>query len=210
MIEEKNKKMDEKKEVENKGKENSNVNNKKEVSELKVTEKNEQNIGQTDEKKPEITKEEQKTKEEKKKDTAEKPKKTEVVIHAKNIPISAKHSIAIGKSIKGKKIGDAIIELNQVLKLKKAIPMRGEIPHRHGRGISGGRFPKKASESFIKLLKSLSANADYNGLENPVVSEVISNIGERPFGRFGAVRKKRTHIKIIARNKESVKKGENS
>ena len=144
-------------------------------------------------------KKEEKLKDEKKK-TQEKRKKTEAIVMAKNIPISTKHSAAICKFIKNKKIDGAINDLEAVLKFKKVVPMRGEIPHRHGKGMMSGRFPKKASENFIKLLKSLKANSNYNGLEDPIIVEAVANIGERPFGRFGAVRKKRTHIKLVAKD----------
>ena len=137
----------------------------------------------------------------------EKPKKTEAVVNAYNIPISTKYSMAICRFIKNKKIQDAIADLEQVIKLKKIVPMKGEIPHRKGRGMMSGRFPKVASENFIKILKSLSANAVYNNLEDPIIVEAIANTGVRPYGRFGEVRKKRTHIKIVAENKISDKKG---
>ena len=134
------------------------------------------------------------------KPVAEKKKKTEAVVMADNIPISTKHSAAICKFIKNKKIDNAISDLESVLSFKRAIPMKGEIPHRKGKKMMSGRFPKKASENFIRLLKSLNANANYNGLVNPVIVEAVANIGVRPFGRFGAVRKKRTHIKIVAKD----------
>ena len=145
---------------------------------------------------------EEKSKETEKKPVQEKPTKTEAVVKAYNLPISTKYSAAICKFIKNKRIEDVITDLEQVLKFRKAIPMKGEIPHRKGRGIMSGRFPKKATESFIKLLKNLSANASYRGLEEPVIVESVANIGSRPYGKFGAVRKKRTHVKITARNKE--------
>ncbi len=85
---------------------------------------------------------------------------------------------------------------------KKAVPMKGEIPHRKGK-IMSGRFPKKSAEHFIKLLKSLNANANLNELNNPVISEAVSNIAQRPYGKHGRVRKKRTHVKLVA--KESKK-----
>jgi large subunit ribosomal protein L22 len=150
--------------------------------------------------KPKEEKKEEKPKEEKteKKPEVKKPKKTEAVVNAKNLPISTKDSAAICRFIKNKKIEDAIADLGQVLRLKKSVPMRGEIPHRKGRGMMSGRFPKKASQNFIKLLKSLSANATYNGLEEPVIAEAIANIGARPYGKFGWVRKKRSHVKLKA------------
>ena len=135
-----------------------------------------------------------------KKPVQEKKKKTEAVVMAKNIPISTKHSAAICRFIKNKKIDGAISDLEAVLRFKRAVPMKGEIPHRKGKGMMSGRFPKKASENFIRLLKSLKANSNYNGLEDPIIVEAVANLGERPFGRFGSVRKKRTHIKIVARD----------
>jgi len=148
----------------------------------------------------ETEKKEENIKEEKKeeKPVKEKPKKTEAVVNAYNLPISTKHSAAICSFIKNKKIENAIAELGQVLILKKAVPMKGEIPHRKGKRIMSGRFPKKATQNFITLLKNLSANATYNGLENPVIVETIANIGSRPYGRFGLVRKKRTHVRLKA------------
>jgi len=163
------------------------------------------------EKKPETKKEEEKeskaekSKETEKKPVQEKPAKTEAVVKSYNLPISTKYSAAICKFIKNKRIEEAITDLEQVLKFRKVIPMKGEIPHRKGRGIMSGRFPKKATESFIKLLKNLSANASYSGLEEPVIAESVANIGSRPYGKFGAVRKKRTHVEITARNKEREK-----
>ena len=137
-----------------------------------------------------------------KKPVQEKPKKTEAVVNAHNLPISTKYSAAICRFIKNKKIENAIADLEQVLVLKKAVPMKGEIPHRKGKGIMSGRFPKKATQNFIRLLKSLSANANHNGLENPILVEAVANIGSRPYGKFGRVRKKRTHVKIKVKEKE--------
>ena len=74
--------------------------------------------------------------------------------------------------------------------------MKGEIPHR--KGMMSGRYPKKSAEYFIKLLKTLSANANVNGLESPVISKAIANLASRPYSKFGRVRKKRTHIQIVA------------
>jgi large subunit ribosomal protein L22 len=128
----------------------------------------------------------------------EKTKKTKVVVNGVNVPISTKHSSAICYFIKRKKIQDAIKDLEQVAKIKQAVPMIGEVPHRKG-NIMSGRFPEKAAKEFIILLKSLSSNATYHGLENPTITQAFANLGERPFGK-GGVRKKRTHIVITAEN----------
>ena len=131
----------------------------------------------------------------------ERPKRTNAVINAFDIPISTKHSMAICRFIKRKKIQEAIKDLEQVAKIKKPVPMKGEIPHRKGE-IMSGRFPQKAAGEFIVLLKSLASNSSYHGLENPVIVEAFANIGSRPFGRHG-IRRKRTNIKIVAKEKKS-------
>ena len=132
----------------------------------------------------------------------EKPKKTKAVVNGIGVPISTKQSMAISRFIKRKKIEDAIKDLEQVARLRRAVPMKGEIPHRKG-DIMSGRFPQKAAKEFIILLKSLAANSVYNGLENPIITQSVPNIGARPFGR-GGVRRKRTNITIIAEDKKQI------
>ena len=87
--------------------------------------------------------------------------------------------------------------------MKKAIPMSGEIPHRKGK-IMSGRYMTKSVGYFIRLLKNLKANANSNGLEEPIISEAIPNRASRPYGRFGAVKRKRTHIFIKAIEKKKI------
>ncbi len=152
--------------------------------------------------KTEEKKEDKKEKPEIKK-PAEKPKKTKAVVNGVDIPISTKHSMAICRFIKRKKISQAISDLEQVAKIRKPIPMKGEIPHRKGKMMSG-RFPQKAAKQFIILLKSLSSNAIYFGIEEPIITEAFANIGARPFGRKG-IRRKRTHIRIVAENRTKEK-----
>jgi len=144
---------------------------------------------------------ENKTKSEEKKVVKE-IKKEEAFVRAYNIPISTKHSSAISKFIKGKTIERARKDLEDVIKFKKAVPMKGEIPHRRGK-IMSGRFPQKAVKNFLVLLKSLEGNAA--NINVPVIVESIANIGERPYGKFGRVRKKRTHIYIKVVEKSKLK-----
>jgi len=167
------------------------------VVETKTEEKKEEKTGTG------VAELEQKEKKEIKK-PIEKPKKTKAVINGFDIPISTKHSMAICKFIKRKKVSQAISELEQVAKIRKPIPMKGEIPHRKGKMMSG-RFPQKAAKQFIILLKSLSSNANYFGIEEPIITEAFANIGARPFGRRG-IRRKRTHIRIVAENKTKEEK----
>lgn len=114
-----------------------------------------------------------------------------------NLPVSLKHSKAICKFIRNKKIGEAIAMLELVAKTKKAVPIRGQLPHR--KGMCSGRYPVKASLIFIKLLKSLASNAMNKKIENPSIIEAYVNKGTttmhhgRHRGKF-----KRTHVAIKA------------
>ena len=160
-----------------------------------------------EEKKLENVKEEQKTPEKKEvKKEVPKIKRTEVSAKGVNLPISTKDAKFVCKFIVKKRIGDAIRDLEQVEVKRKAVPMKGEIPHRKGKGIASGRFPKKAAKNFIVLLKSLAANANESSLDEPIIVEAMANMAARPYGRFGRTQKKRTHVKVIAKDKTKLKK----
>ena len=170
--------------------------------EIKQTEKTEKETEKKDEPSKEKTEEKSEDKKEPEKkpvQTKPKVKKTKAVVNSFNLPISTKHSIAVCKFIKGKKIENAMNDLEKVISKKLPVKMKGEIPHR--KGMMSGRYPKKAAQHFIKLLKSLSGNVNVNELESPMITEAVANIGSRPYGRFGRVRRKRTHIKIITKEK---------
>ena len=108
--------------------------------------------------------------------------------------------ISICKFIKNKTIEQATLDLEQVVLKKKAVPMKGEIPHKHGKGMMSGRFPQRAAKEFISALKSVAGNANANGIDEPVIVEAVANIGDRPYARYG-IRRKRTHLKIKVKNK---------
>jgi len=84
-------------------------------------------------------------------------------------PISPKHAIEIAGFIKGMNLDDAASYLNDVVALKKPIPFKRfnrNVPHRKGLvGWDAGRFPKKASQVYIRLINSVRKNAEYDGLE---------------------------------------------
>lgn len=168
----------------------------KKDSEEKIEEKKEEKI----EEKTTETPKQEKIKEGKSeaKKPAKKIKKDAVYVNAKSVPVSTKYSINICKFIKGKRIGDAIRDLEQVVLLKKAVPMKGEYSHQKGKGMSGGAYPKNASKEFIVLLKSLAGNATNHEIDEPIITEASANWAQAPRGRFGRVKRKRTHITLKA------------
>ncbi len=162
------------------------------------------------EKREEKKEEEKETKKEEKKDEKKekgkpKIKKEKAIVNGLNLGISKKHSMAICNFIRGKNPEDMIPILERVVKLKVAIPMKGEIPHRKGKMMSG-RYPVNASKVFIGLLKTLNGNCSVNGIDNPVITLAVPNDASRPFKRGGSMRFKRTNVYLEAREKvEKVK-----
>jgi len=154
---------------------------------------------------------EEKAKEETKKEKKkEQPKivKEEAIAHGQDLGISTKHSVAICDYIRGKSIDWAMKELDQVSKLRKAIPMKGELPHRKG-DMERGRYPVKASLVFIKLLKGLKANASVNGIEDPYIAVAKPDVASQPHRRFGSRRFKRTNVLLTAKSLSKKKETKN-
>jgi large subunit ribosomal protein L22 len=134
-----------------------------------------------------------------KKETA-KVKKEEAIAKGLNLHASKKHCMYICRFIKDKPIDKAISELQEVIKLKRAIPFKGEIPHRHQLGVMSGRYPVKAAGQFIYLLKALKGNTIVNGLEleKTRIFYASANWASRPQKRGGA-RFKRTNVLLKAK-----------
>lgn len=132
----------------------------------------------------------------------------EIKSFGKNYSISTKHSIAICNFIRGKTISDALFLLEKVTTKRVAVPMKGEIPHRKGKGMERGRYPVKASSYFIKLIKNLRGNAAAKNLDADAVVIKLAKadkagtpprIGRK--GRTGA----RTHILLMGEGREVAK-----
>ena len=124
--------------------------------------------------------------------------KREAVARGKDLRISTKQAVDICKFIKGKSPELAIKELSEIAVKKRALPMKGEIPHRHGNMMSG-RYPINACKAFINLLKSLEANASVNNLQDVYIETTKADIASRPYRRGGSRRFKRTHVLLIAK-----------
>ncbi|MEK6848117.1 MAG: uL22 family ribosomal protein [Nanoarchaeota archaeon] len=126
--------------------------------------------------------------------------RTEAIVNGISLHISTKHSMAICDFIRNKDPEASIIYLDQVSKMKKAMPMKGEIPHR--RGMKSGRYPVNASLTFIKLLKSLIANASQAGLEKPyVLFEAYANQASKAVRKGGREIAKRTNVVLKLKTK---------
>jgi len=129
------------------------------------------------------------------------PKKNFAVVNAFNAPVSSKVSMDLCRFLRYKTIIQAMKELNEITQYKRALPMKGEYPHRKGRMMSG-RYPQNATAYFIKLLKTLDGNSAVNRIEEPVISEAYANFAGKQRARFGRWERKRTNITLKSMDKK--------
>ena len=66
--------------------------------------------------------------------------------------------------------------------------------------MSGAKYPKKACEAIIPLIKQVEANAVIAEIENPIIVLAISNRATRPYRRAGR-KAKRTHMYLEVKDK---------
>lgn len=178
---------------------------KKEIKENPVQENTSE--AKTQEKKSEINQEN--------KPTQPKIKKEFVIVRGKDLPLSYKTSGAVCRFIKNKNPQKAIELLELVIQKKLAIPYRGESAHKKGMryGYSRAQYPEKASNYFIKLLKSLVANAKNSNMdaEKTIITIAKADKASTPMRGtrmgFGRKKFKRAHVFLEARESKE-KKGE--
>lgn len=132
------------------------------------------------------------------------------VVNGRDLRVGLKHAIALSKFIRGKDIDIAIRQLEDVVQMKIAVPMAGEIPHRRNMSIASGsgRYPIKGAKEFIRLLKSLKSNAINNEIElEKFKLHAIPNNAPKPYKRFGQGKMKRCHVSItlIPRKEKELK-----
>ncbi len=167
----------------------------------------------------EETKKQEEHKHEEKKETKkhEHKKKNYAAVNGLNLSISTKEGLHICDMIRYKKVDDAIKMVEEVTKMKRAVPMHNrEVGHK--KGMMGGRYPVRCAKAILLLLKQLKANAIYNEMEieDSIISQAITNMASAPFKRGGA-RAKRAHVffklgpnkkQVIAKSKENKHKME--
>lgn len=131
----------------------------------------------------------------------------EAIANGINLGISRKESVEICRLIRNKPVDKAKKILERVIEKKEAVPYKRylmSVPHRKGK-IGPGRYPVKASEKILLLIKSAEANAENKGMsKNLVISHISAHKGETQsrYGRKMGKKAKRTHIKIIVKEKK--------
>ena len=123
-----------------------------------------------------------------------------------NQRISTKASLEIASHLRGKNTEDAKVFLEAVLKKEKAVPFKRFTDGvGHKKGMAAGRYPAKASQSFLTLIKSVEANAENQDLFGPfTIEEIKANKGpkQRRYSRNRGRTHKNTHLEITVKETE--------
>ncbi|MAF51099.1 MAG: 50S ribosomal protein L22 [Nanoarchaeota archaeon] len=131
--------------------------------------------------------------------------------YGRGLPISTKQGVEICNFIRGRTVAESKKLLEGVIAGRTAVPFKRfnkDMGHRKGK-IASGRFPKKASEHILNLIKSVESNAKSLGLNaSLIIEELIANKGSRNwhYGRIRRIKNKRTHVKITVKEGKVEKK----
>ena len=110
--------------------------------------------------------------------------------------ISPKHAREVCRAVRGKRVEDAEVYLEKVLDMKDAVPFKRykkKVAHRRGlKKWYAGRYPVKATDEILKLIRGAKSNAEYKGLDPEALrvwraatkkGRTIRGIIPRAFGR---------------------------
>jgi len=119
----------------------------------------------------------------------------------RNLSISSKYAIEVCAYIRNRKLARAKAILERVIKKEEAIPFtRFTDGVGHRKGIkAAGRYPLKASQEILMILKSAEANAVNKGMTGDLdVAELRCNRAASPMraGRQSRRQSKRTHVYV--------------
>ncbi len=101
---------------------------------------------------------------------------------------SLKYATEICNQVKGKAYGKVEAFLERVLTKEEHLPLpryNKKVAHRKGEAkafTKSGRYPEKTVKSFLKLLRSAKANADFKGLDTEKLV-VLHAFASQAFGR---------------------------
>lgn len=132
---------------------------------------------------------------------------------ALNVASSYKHGYEVCKAIRGKDLNLAKQVLIDAIKKKKAIPYtRFNRDLGHKRAVGPGRYPVKTCKIILRLLDSVSANAQDKGLNSSrlFVYKIACSKGQEQmhFGRKRRRSMKRSNFDIIVTERANQEKAD--
>ncbi|NJE03630.1 50S ribosomal protein L22 [Thermococcus sp. MV11] len=127
----------------------------------------------------------------------------------RDLRISPKHSVELLREIRGMMLNDALRYLDDVINLRRPVPMRrfnDSQGHKPGRGFGPGRYPVKVAKAVKKVLLNAKNNAEQKGLDPDRLriihaaahrGPVLRGYIPRAFGRATPFNEQTTHIEIV-------------
>jgi len=127
----------------------------------------------------------------------------------RDLRISPKFSVEVCREIRGMMLNDAIRFLDDVIELKKPVPLRrfnDSQGHKRGKGFGPGRYPVKVAKAIKKILLNAKNNAEQKGLDPDRLriihaaahkGPVLRGYIPRAFGRATPFNEETTHIEIV-------------
>jgi large subunit ribosomal protein L22 len=119
--------------------------------------------------------------------------------------VSPRHCVEICRGLRGKSLVEAKSHLEAIMKMKTAVPFKRHnsgVGHRAGiRGWDAGRYPQKAAQEILTVLKNAEANAEYQGLDTDRM-RVVHCLART--GRVTEGRMPRAMGRATAKNTETV------
>jgi len=125
----------------------------------------------------------------------------------KDMPVSPKMSREICGMIRGMKVEVAIKALEEVIDLKRPVPLkRFNKRVSHKPGVGPGRYPQKAARAILEVVKGASANAEYKGLstDEMIITTISTSLGQtipghmpRAHGRATQWNQQTVNIEVI-------------
>ncbi len=128
-----------------------------------------------------------------------------------NLPISTKVSYEIGNAIRNKDVKKVIAFLERVGNYEEAVPYKrfnSDVGHKPGK-MASGRYPLKAAEKFLAVIKNAVANAKDKGLNEETLQlvHVCANQGSSNwhYGRQRRRQMKSTNLEIVVKEVSAAK-----
>lgn len=123
----------------------------------------------------------------------------------RDMRVSWKDVTEIGRFVKGDSVEKAENKLERVIEKELPVPFTKLSGAGHKSGQGEGRYPVKAAEEVLAVIRSAKHNAENEGLntDNLVIQEFITNQGRefRTPKRHRGEKIKAAHVKIVVGEK---------
>lgn len=123
--------------------------------------------------------------------------------YSRNVAVSTKQGVELSNSLRYRSTSYAKKFLEDVIALRRAVPYTRYIfDLGHKRGMGPGRYPQKTAQEFLRLIKSVEANAQVRGLNVAslkIIKLVTNKASIPPAGGRQRHHAKRSNIDIEVR-----------